>query len=431
MVNEWTHLLFLTTTNFSTNPRLVKEVKLALGISSLVTVVMFRLGNWSDAKSESIASELKSLGNIAIIVLPANKPPLLTWILWGTLEKLSRWIYPLLGNSLHINALANSRRSFQIAGAVKKIDPKPSFICSHNLGTLYPAWRMSKKWHVPFIFDIEDYHPGELIHFDPTNEKHRREFLMKKVLPKATAITSASPLIGEYTMKLIGGHPQHQVILNSFSQGEFIEPPNQQINSSTNQLKLVWFSQKISFGRGLEQLFEALHLIAKEHSSTIESFNLTIIGDLDSDFESKVLDPLKDTIIWKHIHILPPMRQEELHKSLALYDVGLALEFDTADLNRQLCMTNKILAYAQAGLYILATDTPAQKQFIQQHEGTGLLCGQTAKGMSDGHLSLVKQQKAIESNRRKRFDKAQELAWEKDAVKLMLVWEKVKSLYKV
>ena len=218
-------------------------------------------------------------------------------------------------------------------------------------------------------------------------------------------------------MKLIGGHPNHQVILNSFPQKEFIEPPNHQITKSPNQLNLVWFSQKISFGRGLEQLFEAINLLIEEQNSAIEFFSLAIIGDLEPDFDTKVIVPFKSGIFAKRLQIIPPMSQLELHRSLALYDIGLALE-PGKDLNNLLAVSNKILAYTQAGLYILATDTLAQKQFMQEHEGFGLLCGQTPEGMRDGLATIVRKMEIVISQKKVRIEKATTLAWEKETEKL-------------
>lgn len=410
-------ILFLTTANFATNPRLVKEVKLAQELSCNVTVVMFSLGNWSDAKSEEIAMELKCRGEVTLFYVDATRSSYLSWLFLGIAENLARLVYPLMPDSVLINALASSRRSFQLLWTCNGIKPKPDLICAHNLGALYPAWRLSKKWKVPFIFDVEDYHPGEFIRFDAENEKGRREVLMIKLLPDASAITSASPLIGEYTMKFIGGHPAHQVILNSFPQREFTEPAQSATTDTATSLRLVWFSQKISFGRGLEQLFDALKLMEIEVTFGKIPFSLTLIGDLDPAFEEVVISPFRKSLLGSFLTILPPLNQVDLHQSLDNYDVGLALEFDSADLNRQLCLTNKILAYAQAALYILATDTPAQRKFIQEHDDCGLLCGQTADAIRDGLMEIVKQRETIITQRLSRFENAQGLAWENEGQK--------------
>lgn len=555
------HLLFLTTNNLATNPRLYKEIRLAIELNHSCSVVQFKLGNWSDDKSDElkevvrgesgvvrgertvgsrertvvsqedkvvrgesqlVRSELRGVNaknrELKFIEIDATSKRKFSWLKWGLLEKLVRWVYPLFRNNLYINALASSRRALQILEAITKTD-KPDLIIAHNLGALYPAYQLSQKWNIPFIFDIEDYHPGEFIHHDAKNEKRRRKFLMKSLLPKASAITSASPLIGQYTLKLIGGHSNHTVILNSFPLSEF-RPPHSPLTSHISSLtshnspltshalqltshiplrcdspcalrnsaslgltthdsrlttsppllKLVWFSQKISFGRGLEQLFEALKLLLSvsqypdqseetekskqkiansedseltTHYSQLKYHNLysnirnsallqlTLIGDLDPEFEKTVLNryysPLSThySLLISNFSLLliPPLSQPALHAELANYDIGLALEFDSSDLNRQLCLTNKIIAYAQAGLYILATDTPAQKAFMEEQPFRGLVCGQTPEAMAEALSKIMENKQQIKQKAMARFDKGNELAWEKEREKLSAIWE--------
>jgi len=495
------HLLFLTTNNLATNPRLVKELTTAVSMRLCATVVQYKLGNWSDNKSEQlkevvsgektvVSDELRGANakkrEVEFIEIDATSKRKISWLKWGILEKLAQRVYPLFKNNLFINALASSRRSLQLVNVLKKTE-KPDLIVAHNLGALYPAYLLSKKWRIPFIFDVEDYHPGEFIRHDAQNEKARREFLMKTLLPKATAISSASPLIGEYTLNLIGSHPNHTVILNSFPQSEFT-PPHFSLNThhsklithhsplktQNSSLNLVWFSQKISFGRGLEQLFEALkllhsanphhhqneetednrqkiansvnskintqHSLLTTHNSQLltPNLNLTLIGDLDPEFNQQIIEPflaqletLKQVVLHPSfslrssvsLKIMSPMTQSDLHAELANHDVGLALEFSDTDLNRQLCLTNKILAYAQAGLYILATDTPAQSAFMAQQPQQGVVCGQTPEAIAAALSKIIESSQEIKQQTLERFGKGKELAWEKEREKLKAIWE--------
>jgi glycosyltransferase involved in cell wall biosynthesis len=48
----------------------------------------------------------------------------------------------------------------------------------------------------------------------------------------------------------------------------------------------------------------------------------------------------------------------------------LALEVKTP-LNRNICLTNKIFTYLQSGLAVIASDTMAQKAFMEQYPGIG------------------------------------------------------------
>lgn len=420
------HILFLTTANLATNPRLVKEVRTALINNFNVSVITFILGNWSDEKSAELALELESMGHLEMIKLNATKANQFQWLFWGGMEKTARLLYNFERKNLRLNALANTRRALQLFQEAKKINQMPDLICGHNLGALYPAYLLSKRWKCPFIFDVEDYHPGEAITTDAVNEKQRREYLMKKLLPKAESITSASTLIGEYMLKVIGGHDHHVTILNAFSQGEFEKPekPKTLRKEDRLTLKLVWFSQKISAGRGLEKLFEAL--LQLKSGETGENIELTLIGNIDLNFETISIAPFMEGIKNTGIilQLLPPLTQFDLHQELYNFDVGLALE-PGKDFNNELALSNKIMAYAQAGLFILATDTKAQKKFVEKYSGLGILSGQKVENIKTSLEILLRQSTEINENKLGRFNKAKDLSWEKEAEKLEKLWNRI------
>ncbi|MCU4165560.1 hypothetical protein [Carboxylicivirga caseinilyticus] len=425
------HILFLTTNNLATNPRLYKELCYALELGHQCTLLQFKLGNWSDCRSDELLVKSDELKRVQVINIDATPTDRIKWLKWGLLEKFAQKLYPIFKRSMKINALATSRRAFQLLHTALKLNEKPNLICAHNLGTLYPAWKCSQKWNIPFVFDVEDYHPGEFIRFDAKNEKKRREFLMKKLLPDAHALTLASPLISEYTLKLIGGHPNHKVILNSFPSSEFIMPKTYDLVPKTsNALRLVWFSQKISFGRGLEQLLEALTLLIKSSDLlTYQPINLTLIGDLDPSFKQQIIQPFLSSIASAkedksqiiNLHIENPMSQPDLHAELANHDISLALE-PGKDLNNNLAISNKIIAYAQAGLYILATDTPAQKQFMDTDTNRGCISGQTVVKLKDSLFNLMSKTESIRRQHQERFKRGKELAWEQEREKLITIW---------
>jgi len=404
---------------------LTKELNLALTKGFRVTALGFTLGNWGDTASMGIRKQLENdhRDNFKWIELDATPSHWFGWFLWGLSEKLARKIYPFFKNNIFINALANTRRAVQLVRAANRSGFRPDLIIAHNMGTLYPAYRLGKIRNIPFIFDIEDYHPGESVSKDKDNEKKRREFLLRKLLPIAKAITSASPLIEKYTLNLIGGHPNHKVILNSFPDSEFSSPIIQKSNQE-EPLKLTWFGQKIGPGRGLEQLFRALADLSKLDLAPIY---LTLIGDWDPKFKNDVFLPLQKTIDNTSfmVQTWEPIPQRELHLQLGHYDIGLAMELIGTDLNRQLCLTNKIMAYAQAGLYILATDTGAQSRFINQDPNRGVLCGQSSSEIHQALEKIIKNREAIISGKGDRYKNGRKLCWEQAATKLSGLWNDV------
>ncbi len=216
-------------------------------------------------------------------------------------------------------------------------------------------------------------------------------------------------------------------------------------------LKLVWFSQRISFGRGLEQLFDALTgLLKSSNPQLLSSSNpqliLTLIGDLDPAFQKSVLRPFLDDVLRPldvgetmgfqsfndsyrsvetiRIDVRPPLLQADLHRELAHHDVGLALEVGK-DLNNKLAVSNKIMAYAQAGLYVLATDTPGQQQFMESHPSMGVVCRQDQEGIGTGLRFLMENIDSIREGKFARFEQGAALSWESESSKLLEIWQQL------
>ncbi len=405
------NILFLTTNNLATNPRLYKELNLALEQGYSCTLVQFKLGNWSDEKTKTLLEGKE----VNVVQLDATSSHRFNWIKWGVLEKVAKMIYPFFKNQLWVNALASSRRSFQILNA--NINPFPDLICAHNLGALYPAWSLSKEFDIPFIFDVEDYHPGEFIRFDAFKEKGRREFLMKALLPKANALTTASPLIERQTLRLIDGHANNRVVLNGFPKSEF---SGQDFMDQDGVLKIVWFSQKISFGRGLEQFFTAISQMDEKRRGLIE---VSLIGDLDPQFKQEILVPIKNQGGIK-LNVIPAISQQDLHFELSNFDLGLAIE-PGKDLNNNLAISNKIIAYAQAGLYILATDTPAQRVFIEENSSLGTGSAQSTSGLLEKLIFICDNLNQIKQDKQKRKVLGEGLSWEVQCDKVLQLWDKV------
>ena len=72
------------------------------------------------------------------------------------------------------------------------------------------------------------------------------------------------------------------------------------------------------------------------------------------------------------LHFKDPMGEADLFAFLGTQEIGLALELGET-LNRQYCRTNKLYAYPMSGCLILASKTPAQTQFLEEHPDIGHL----------------------------------------------------------
>jgi hypothetical protein len=394
---------FLTTSSLATNPRLVKEVLVAQDIFAEVEVICFQLGNWSDVLDEKVKLTFKK--HVNVVSLSALNRPFIPWFLASLSEKFASCAFPCFNKAIPVSAIGSNKRSLLLLYNIQKSNllKGADLIMGHNIGTLYPAYFFSRKYKIPFAFDVEDYHPGESINIDAKNEKKRRLNLMKQLLPRASFITVASPLIGEEVNRL--SRSKYTLINNSFFGYEFVCKQR----PFGDKIKLVWFSQNISPNRGLELLLPAIDAFEKE-------VKLTLIGNLDQDFADKWL---KDR---RYIEVIPPMEQIELHKELSKHDIGLALELRSADFNREIALTNKIFAYKQAGLFIIATDTKAQRLFLSKFADDGFICDQTVEGLQAGVEKTIKDIFNIRNSKELRFHKAKSIAYENEAEKLKTLW---------
>jgi hypothetical protein len=399
---------FLTTSSLATNPRLVKEVLLAQDQFDKVEVISFSFGNWSNELDDKIKLQFKS--NVKVIELPASKQSFFVWFTSTLLERLAKKLFYFNNKSLILTSLASNKRTSLLLYYIRKHNLLigSSIIISHNLGALFPAFYFTSLYNIPFAFDVEDYHPGEVIHQDAVNEKKRREILMQLVLPHAAYVTAASTLIAREVENLC--KVPVITINNSFYSKEFELPAAAGINFG-QKLKLVWFSQHINYGRGLELLFSAL-------DSVCDHVTLTLIGNLNSNFAKEWLQDIT------YVKVIAPLQQDILHKELSKHDIGLALDLSSTDFNRDIALTNKIFAYKQAGLYVLATDTKAQVDFMNQFKDEGYVCEQTSESISSGIAYMLEHVERIRAEKTNRLNKAREIAFEAEEEKLKALWQK-------
>ncbi len=404
-----TKVLFLTSANLTTNPRLKKEFELAKSLGWEITFVGFDLQNWSNKIENNVKQNLQ---NVKLVYLSASKrKPSFLWLFSTVIEKIAKILYVFFPQNLALSAFAHSKRSFSLWWRLFWHKKKYDLVIAHTLPAIYPAYRFAQRVGAKWIFDVEDYHPGEKIVSGGRFERSRREQLLRELLPRADAFTYASPLIGEFVLRLVGEKrqlPPHLFVANSFPARMFrFVPPEQGV------VRFVWFSQNIAPGRGLELLVPALW----EFKSKVR---LTLIGNLYPGFWEDFLKQYSQIL-----EILPPMEEESLYAKLCEFDVGCAVEMSDADLNKQLALSNKIFAYAQAGLFIMATDTRAQAKFISENPVLGTLVMQYLNDFQRKVDWIIENIDGIRKAKRRRYDYARRFAWENEAQKLRKLWQRV------
>ena len=396
-------LLFITTSNLATNPRLVKEVYLAIENNYSVEIVCFHFDNWSAQINDQLSERLAGIATIHRI--STNSKKMLKWVTSGIVARIIRGFAKVRSNPL-LTSLSERRSILLLHFLTSRNWNHVNLIIAHNPYALYPTYCIARKYKIPFGFDIEDYHPGETK--DVVHEERMRN-LMQKYLHYSSYLTAASPLILERVTKDLGEYGgRRSVINNAFPASEF----HSKCSPNTGKLKLVWFSQNIGKGRGVEN-------IVKQVGEFEDEIELHLIGNLNNEFYKSYLDGISNVVIKK------PLPQVDLHKSLSLYDIGLAIE-PSKDLNNDLALSNKLFAYLQAGLYIAASETPAQKLFLDEHKSSGLLFNINDKhSIKKALLTCISNKEAIRETFNQRFKHNNSICWEIESEELKRIWNRI------
>lgn len=337
-------IVLITSGQPSLNPRLVKEADALSNAGYSVTVLFAYWNNWGTQYDETLLAKRKWKAK-RIGGSPING---------RFIYEISRIIFKLSKTLRHAAfAIAgNSRASYPLIWAAKK--HKADLYIAHNLGALPAAVIAAKKYKKPCGFDAEDFHRNETTDNPLDSGVIRKSLIENRYLPKIDYLTVSSPQIAGMYEKL---YPclKPVVILNVFDK---VATENPQLGQP---LKLFWFSQTIGANRGLEDAVSALHIL---NDTGVE---LHLLGD-----RSAFSKPFTDGLTATGVNIIfhDPIPPDDVVKFATHFDIGLALENRTP-LNRDLCLTNKIFTYLQAGLAVIATETTAQAAFMGENPAIG------------------------------------------------------------
>ncbi|MBS1774577.1 MAG: hypothetical protein JST82_17100 [Bacteroidetes bacterium] len=349
-------ILFVTNVNLAANPRCLKEIRATYNQGAEITVVKFVFDNWSNNYEQEIEAELS---NVNWIKLSAYRKPLMPWLQATFINQLAKQIIKFSGSAKWI-AYSLDKRSYLLSKKLNMLSKSFDWVIAHNPGALWPAYQYADNNNVNLGIDIEDYHPGE---YNSESYTSNMVALMKKVNDNASYLTAASPKILEYTINNTGYSGKAAVVNNVFSLKQQPSFQNLEIKEG-KPIKLFWFSQHIDMDRGLQDIVGAMNLI------TDFPIQLTLMGNCNDAVKNTLNDLLKNK---EHtIHIIPPATETQLIAESANHHIGLALETGV-NLNRNLCLTNKIFTYLLAGNMIIASDTEAQTQFIASNPHIGML----------------------------------------------------------
>ncbi len=182
--------------------------------------------------------------------------------------------------------------------------------------------------------------------------------------------------------------PTPAVVYNTFPFAER-ENIDGQIRDRRNPTipSLHWFSQTIGPGRGLEMLFGSLRYVTYP-------VEIHVRGN-HSEETRRWINTLLPQGWADRVFIHKTVGNTELISRIHEHDIGLALEMPYC-LSRQLTITNKLFQYLQAGLAIIATNTPGQREVLERCPDAGMLVsGDDPRAIADAIESLAKDKERL------------------------------------
>jgi glycosyltransferase involved in cell wall biosynthesis len=369
------------------NPRMMKEVFVLSKYFFEVSVIYTVTTSWAHSFDKKIIDSYPNINWIKIGVLPEKNN--FIYLYHRLFRKINFLLFCFFGTK---SCLQNSLVLYSkyIINATKKIHA--DLYIGHNLGSLPAIILASQKYGSKSIFDFEDYHRGESDE-NSYQTKLNRE-VEKKYIPLINKLTAASPAITEAYKYFYPGKKIltiNNVFPLAYAIKEITELPDK-------PLKLFWFSQFIGKTRGLENVIKAMS------SFYPDEIILTLLGSCSREMKNYFLSLASSYNLHQdQLVFLNPVEENEIFSIASQHHMGLASEY-SHNINRDLCLTNKIFTYLLAGNALVLSDTYAQKSFLNENPGIGLLYKQNSTEeltavfklyLSDSHLLQLHRQNAL------------------------------------
>ncbi len=401
-------ILLISAGQPSLNPRLVKEADTLANAGFEVEVLYAYWNEWGTRYDQDLLAGKKWKATRAAGD-PKQKP--FTWFLSRLISKTARYLLQKTGSYKYFAELAISRSSYFLMRGTRR--QKADLYIAHNLGALPAVVKTALRFKKPCGFDAEDFHRQEIR--DDTNSFHFKicSYLEDKYLPVVNYMSASSPLIASRYASLY--KTKVTSLLNVFPKTPGLIAIT---NNKSEPLKLFWFSQTIGPNRGLEDIIDALQLLKGY------SFELHLLGEPDRDIKNVFRMHLKGKQIIIHFH--EPIAPDKIIAFASQFDIGLALETETP-INRDICLTNKIFSYIQAGLAVIASNTTAQTELLEQYPAIGKLYEkENARSLADALLYYLQNRDDLfETRKAALIIAAEQLNWENESQKFLNIVENV------
>ncbi len=232
----------------------------------------------------------------------------------------------------------------------KNIEKNDIVFCFKEVGLLVGN-HLKQCGHQNVIFDFEDWFSEDL---SEKNRKYRPLELIRKYEKDAIGGQSHI-LVPSMEMKLgfekAFGKGNFNIYYNSFNS----EKIDVDFNSDKQDIKLIWFSQVVSFGRGLEEFLKILEYINYP-------IHIDLIGKVNKRFSDFIEDKFQSYNVAHSYTLHGFVKDKELDTYITKAHFGLGLEKPSI-LSRDLTITYKCFRYLMNSTPLILSKTKGQEEF--------------------------------------------------------------------
>jgi glycosyltransferase involved in cell wall biosynthesis len=394
-------ILVFTASPLCRNPRVVKEAT-ALGAAGYRVTV---LTHSTHRRFEALDQEILRAAPFRreLVFAPDGAP-------WSRLRSLLARAHTRLARTVV------SRSSVQLTTALGPAGPlahaalriPAELTILHTEIPLCTAARLHRAGR-RFAVDMEDWYSEDLL---PQDRRGRPMALLRRA--EAFALHhSAFALAPSQSMAdaLTRTHacPPLRVIRNVFP----LQPTSRLDQTPrAGAPRLIWFSQTIGPGRGLEAALAAW-------GQTRSPSDIFLLGDERPGYVAELRLRLPSTHR-ERLHLLSAVSPGNLPNRLTEFDLGLALEPNTPP-NKNQTISNKLFQYLNAGLGVIAASTAGQREVFTQAPEIGVLVDFSAPTHATAQLdALLSDPVAIRrAQHAARHAAVTQFSWERESTTLL------------
>ena len=236
----------------------------------------------------------------------------------------------------------------------------------HDLPALQAGVELAKSWQVPLVYDAHELYPEQRSFSTAQRDicsQSEREHIKHTDLVFAVNESIAQEMARRYHID------QPLVLTNAIDPYPEFEPDaHYDLLREKLQLpasrRILLLQGGFAPNRNLNELVEAMaHVKEPDVDLVMMGF-----GEYGQKLQSTAH---RLGLAGKRVHFLPAVPQSELLQHSASADMGI-IPYPHVDLNSYYCTPNKLFEFIQAGLPIIANDSPELRRFVG-NEGFGFI----------------------------------------------------------